>query len=50
MVDRDATNGAPRNIRSFKAVAQAHDIVCAARRLPVVKPLRCHAGMPPNSR
>jgi len=37
MIDGYSANGAPLNIRTFKAIDQTHDIVCSARSLPIVE-------------
>lgn len=42
MVDGDATDRALGDVRSLKAVYEAHDVIRAACGLPVVKTFRGH--------
>jgi hypothetical protein len=46
MVHSNTANGAPCEIRSFKAIDEPHDIVCATSSLPVEKFFRRHFLIP----
>jgi hypothetical protein len=42
MIDRHSPDGAPRNVCTFKAVDEPHDVIGSTGGLPVVKLFRCH--------
>ena len=42
MIDCNAPDRTPRDIRTFKAIYKPHDVVCSTGGLPVIKLLCCH--------
>ncbi len=45
MIDRDSSDGTPRDVRSLQTIDQTHYVICAADSLPVVKMFCRHANI-----